>query len=79
MYSNNDIIRTLTLKDSVGQLYFQVTSILNMSPQLKVFKQSYYQSINNLILCRPVLLPGNIQSEHVAAGESVQTTILLEH
>jgi len=26
-----------------------------------------------------VLLTGNFQSEHVAAGESVETTILLEH
>jgi len=27
----------------------------------------------------PVLLSGNVQSEHVAAGERVQTTILSEH
>jgi len=32
-----------------------------------------------LSFCRPVLLSGNDQSEHVAAGESVQTTILSEH
>jgi len=27
----------------------------------------------------PVLLSGNVQSEHVAARESFQTTILSEH
>ena len=28
--------------------------------------------MNNLSLCRPVLLSGIFQSEHVAAGENVQ-------
>jgi len=27
----------------------------------------------------PVLLSGNVQSEHIAGGKSVQTMILLEH
>jgi len=40
-----------------------------------MFKK-YYRNINTLRICRPVLLSGNVQSEHVAAGESVQTTIL---
>jgi len=44
-----------------------------------MFKQRYYRNINILRLSRPVLLSGNLQSEHVAAGESVQTKILSEH
>jgi len=52
---------------------------LNMSRKGKCFIQGYYRKINNLSLCRPVLLSGNVQSEHVAAGETFQTTILLEH
>jgi len=51
---------------------------LNMSQQWKGYKQRYYRNLNNLNLCMPVLLSGNIQSEHVAAVESVQTKILLE-
>jgi len=43
-----------------------------------MFKQLYYRNINNLRLFRPVLLSGNVQSEHVAAGEKFQTTILSE-
>ena len=42
------------------------------------FKQRYYRNINTLRLCRPVLLSGNFQSEHVAAGENVETKILSE-
>jgi len=40
-----------------------------MSQQWKGFKQRYYRYLNILSLCRPVLLSGNVQSEHVAAGE----------
>jgi len=32
-----------------------------------MLKQRYYRNINNLSLCRPVLLSGNDQSEHIAA------------
>jgi len=49
-----------------------------MSQQVKGFKQRYYRNLNNLSLCRPVLLSGKSQPEHVAAGESFQTTILSE-
>ena len=76
---NNDIIGTLTIKVSVGQCYFQVTFNLNMSQQGKDFIQRHYRNINTLSLCRPVLLESNIQSEHVAAGESLDKTILSEH
>jgi len=34
-----------------------------------VFKQRYYGNVNALSLCRPVLLSGNFESEHVASGE----------
>ena len=37
-----------------------------------MFKQRYYRNIYTLTLCRPVLLSGNVQSEHVAAGEMVK-------
>jgi len=47
-----------------------------MSQQGKEFKQRYNRNINTLSLCRPVFLSGNVQSEQVAAGERVQTTIL---
>jgi len=50
-----------------------------MSQEGKFFKQRHYQNIKTLRLCRTVLLSGNFQSEHVAAGESVPTTILSEH
>ena len=50
-----------------------------MSQQGKEFKQRFHQNINILSLCRAVLLSGNVQSEHVAAGESVQTMILSDH
>jgi len=43
-----------------------------------MFKQRYYRNLNTLILCRPVLLSGILQSEHVAAGEIFQTMILSE-
>jgi len=46
-----------------------------MSQQWKLFKPRYYQNLNNLSLCRPVLLSGNVQFEHVAAVERIQTTI----
>jgi len=52
---------------------------MNMSQQGKYLKQRYYRNLNTLSLCRLVLLSGKIQTEHVAAGEKVQTTILLEH
>jgi len=54
---------------SVGEGCFQVTSNLNMSQKWKSFKQRYYRNTNILSLCRTVLLSGNVQSEHVAAGE----------
>jgi len=50
-----------------------------MLQQWNVIEQRYYQIINTLSLYRPVLLSGNVQSEQVAAVESVQTTILSEH
>jgi len=50
-----------------------------MSQQGKVFKQRYYRNINTLGLYRPVLHAVNVLSEHVAAGESVQITILSKH
>ena len=34
-----------------------------------MFKQRYYRNINTLSLCSPVLLSGNVQSDHVAAGK----------
>jgi len=78
-FSNNNIMETLTLQNFVGQCYFQVMSNRNMSQQGKFFKQRYYRNINILSSCRPFLLSGNVLSEHVAAGEVVQTTILSEH
>jgi len=50
-----------------------------MSQHSNGFKKRYYRYINILSLCRPVLLSGNVQSEHVAEVERVQTTILLEN
>jgi len=50
-----------------------------MSQQGKLFKQRYYWNLNNLRTSRPVLLSGNVQSEHVEAGEIVQTSVLSEH
>jgi len=50
-----------------------------MSQQGKGFIQRYYRNLKNLSFCRPVLLSGIFQSEHVAAGERFQTTILWEH
>jgi len=44
-----------------------------------MFKQRYYRNIKYLSFSRPLLLSGNVQFEHVAAGNVVQTTILLEH
>ena len=38
-----------------------------------MFKQRYYRKFNNLSLCRPLLLSGNVQSELVAAGEIFQS------
>ena len=43
-----------------------------MSQQGKDFKQQYYRNINNLSLSRPLLLSGDFQSEHVAAGENFE-------
>jgi len=50
-----------------------------MSQHGKVYKQRYYLNINNVSHCRPVLLSGKAQTEHVTAGDSVQTMILSEH
>jgi len=36
-------------------------------------------NINNLRICRRVLLSRNVPFEHVAAGERAQTTILSEY
>jgi len=44
-----------------------------------VLKERYFRNINILSLCRPVFLSGNVEFEHVAAGESVQTMILSKH
>ena len=44
-----------------------------------MFKQRYYRNINTLRLCRPWLLSGNVQYEHVAALQNIQTGILPEH
>ena len=75
---SNDNKGILTLQDSVCQCYFQVTSNLNMSQQGKGFKQRYYRKLKTLNLCRPVLLSGNVQSEHVAAGKVFKRAILSE-
>jgi len=64
---------------SVGPCYFQVTSNLNMSQHGEEFKQLYYRNNKNLRLCRPELLSGNLQSEHIATGVRIQTMILSEH
>jgi len=77
--SKNDIIGKLTIKASVGQCYFQVTSKLNMSQQGQEFILRYNRNIYTLSICRRALRSGNVQSEHVATGESVLTTILLYH
>jgi len=61
------------------QGYNQVTSNLNMSQERKGFKQRHYRNNNDLGLCRTVLLSGNFQSEHVAAEEIVEETILSDH
>jgi len=45
----------------------------------EMLKQRYYRNINKFIICRPELHIGNVQPEHVATGEIVQTSILLEH
>jgi len=50
-----------------------------MSQEGKVFKQRYCRVINILRTCRTVLLSGNVNSEHFAAGETVQQTIFSEH
>jgi len=50
---------------------------MNMSQQGKGFKQRYYRNLNALRLCRPLLLSGNVQSEHFAAGDSVQTNDII--
>jgi len=50
-----------------------------MSQQGKLFKQRYYRNINTWRHFRPVLQSGYFQSEHVQAGERVQTTLLSEH
>jgi len=77
--SYNDIIDPLTLQAALGQCYFQVTSNLNMSQRVKVSMKRCYWNINILSLCRLMLLSGNVQSEHVAAEEEFQTSILSEH
>jgi len=50
-----------------------------MSQQGKCVKQRYYRNLNNFKLSNSELLSGNFQSENVAVGESVQTTIFSEH
>ena len=59
------------LKSSVTLGNFQS----EMTQQWKLFKQRFYWNLNNLSLCKPVLLSGYVQSEHVAAGERDQTKI----
>ena len=49
-----------------------------MKQQWKGFKKQNYRNFNHLRPYSPVLLSGNIQSEHVAAGDRFQTTILSE-
>jgi len=46
-------------------------SKLNMSQQGNGLKQLYYRNLNTLNLCRPLLLSGNVQTEHVALGGKV--------
>ena len=41
-----------------------------MSQKGKCFNQRYYRNINTLSLCRPGLLSGTNQSEHVEAGKN---------
>jgi len=41
------------------------------------FKQGYYQNLKTLSPCRPVLFSGNVQTEHVAAGEIVPTNDII--
>jgi len=45
----------------------------------KGIKQRYYEKIYTLRIGTPVLLSGNVQSEHFAAGENFQATILSNH
>jgi len=47
-----------------------------MSQQRKLFKERDYRNVNTLSICRPVLLSGNVQSEHVEAVRMVQRTNL---
>jgi len=47
-----------------------------MPQQEKSFKEGYYRNINTLSLFRPLLLSGNVQSEHVAAGERLKINII---
>jgi len=49
-----------------------------MSQQGKDFKQRFDRNIHTLNHSRPVLLSGNIETEHVAAAEIIQTTMLLD-
>ena len=69
MFQTNDIIGTLTFSGSVGQCYIQVTSYLNMSQLGKFSNNDSIVNLKILKFCRPVLLSGKVQSEHVAAGE----------
>jgi len=39
-----------------------------MLQQGKGLKQLYYRNLYSLSLCRPLLLSGNVQTEHVALG-----------
>jgi len=75
--SKNDIIRTLTLWAPVGQFLLPVKFPSEYFATGEVFKQED-QKINTLSLLRPLLLSGNFQSERVAAGVRIQTTILSE-
>jgi len=47
-----------------------------MPQQGKGFKQGYYQNMNTISHSRPVLLSGNVQSEHVAEGKSSNNDII---
>jgi len=48
-----------------------------MSQQWLEFKQRYYRNLKNLSLCSAVLLSGNVQSVHVAAGEIVNNNDII--
>jgi len=49
-----------------------------MTQQGKGFKKRYYRNINTLSLGRPVIISGNVHSEHVALGVIFHRTLLSE-